>query len=57
VRATKRLLKTNEASARIDEELVVFLDRLTSAELKEAATAFLEKRPADFSKFTDAPAC
>jgi len=57
LRATKRLLKTNETSARIDEELAVFLDRLTSAELKEAATAFLEKRPADFSKFTDAPAC
>jgi enoyl-CoA hydratase/carnithine racemase len=51
LRATRKLLKSAETSARIDAELAIFLERLTSPELQEAATAFLEKRPADFSKF------
>lgn len=53
LRATKALMKTHAArtSARIDEELEVFKERLKSPELKEAATAFLEKRAPDFSKF------
>jgi len=53
-RATKALMKTHVArtSARIDEELTVFKERIASPELKEAATAFLEKRQPDFSKFS-----
>jgi len=53
LKMTKKLIKGWEAGTadRIDEELKIFLDRLQSAELKEAATAFLEKRPPDFSKF------
>jgi enoyl-CoA hydratase/carnithine racemase len=39
-------------STRIEEELTVFKERLASPELKEAATAFLEKRAPDFSKFS-----
>ena len=54
LRATKALMKTHVArtSARIDEELTVFKERIASPELKEAATAFLEKRQPDFSKFS-----
>lgn len=54
LRATKALMKTHASrtSARIDEELAVFKERLVSPELKEAATAFLEKRQPDFSKFS-----
>lgn len=54
LRATKALMKTHvsRTSARIDEELDVFKERLVSPELKEAATAFLEKRQPDFSKFS-----
>ena len=54
LRATKALMKTHvsRTSARIDEELAVFKERLVSPELKEAATAFLEKRQPDFSKFS-----
>ena len=54
LRATKALMKTHVArtSTRIDEELAVFQQRLASPELKEAATAFLEKRQPDFSKFS-----
>jgi enoyl-CoA hydratase/carnithine racemase len=53
LRATKALLHGHSryVAERIDEELVVLLDRLKSDELKEAATAFLEKRPPDFSRF------
>lgn len=53
LRATKALMKTHAArtGARIEEELAVFKERLVSPELKEAATAFLEKRAPDFSKF------
>jgi enoyl-CoA hydratase/carnithine racemase len=53
LRATKTLMKTDPTptAERMDTELKVFLARLQSEELKEAATAFLEKRPPDFSKF------
>jgi len=54
LRATKALMKSESGRtlSRIDEELTVFKERLTSPELKEAATAFLEKRQPDFSKFS-----
>ena len=54
LRATKALMKSESGRtmSRIDEELAVFKERLTSPELKEAATAFLEKRQPDFSKFS-----
>jgi enoyl-CoA hydratase/carnithine racemase len=54
LRATKALMKTHvgRTSTRIEEELTVFKERLASPELKEAATAFLEKRAPDFSKFS-----
>jgi len=53
LRATKALLQSDSGRTlhRIDQELSVFKERLTSPELKEAATAFLEKRQPDFSKF------
>jgi enoyl-CoA hydratase/carnithine racemase len=53
LRATKALLQSDSGRTlhRIDQELSVFKERLTSPELKEAATAFLEKRPPEFSKF------
>jgi enoyl-CoA hydratase/carnithine racemase len=50
LRETKKLMKTDTA-AQMDAELKVFLARLKSEELKEAATAFLEKRAPDFSRF------
>jgi enoyl-CoA hydratase/carnithine racemase len=52
VRATKRLLKSDTATVadRMVEEAHDFADRLKSAELREAVTAFFEKRPPDFSK-------
>jgi len=54
LRATKALMKSESGRtmSRIDEELAVFMERLVSPELKEAATAFLEKRQPDFSKFS-----
>ncbi|AOS96961.1 1,4-Dihydroxy-2-naphthoyl-CoA synthase [Microbulbifer aggregans] len=54
VRLTKRLLRagTREAGAQvIQEEALHFQKRLGSEEFKEAGTAFMEKRPADFSRF------
>jgi enoyl-CoA hydratase/carnithine racemase len=36
--------------ARIDEEVKVFAERLTSPEAREAFSAFLEKRAPDFAK-------
>lgn len=53
LRATKALLKAdgNEVSARIGLEAKIFSERLQSGELREAITAFFEKRAPDFSKF------
>ncbi|WP_345548999.1 enoyl-CoA hydratase [Microbulbifer aestuariivivens] len=54
VRLTKRLLRasTREIGLQvIQEEAQHFQKRLGSEEFKEAATAFMEKRPADFSRF------
>jgi enoyl-CoA hydratase/carnithine racemase len=51
VAATKALMRDAEAySRRIEAEFVQFAAQLKSAEAREAFTAFLEKRPADFSK-------
>jgi enoyl-CoA hydratase/carnithine racemase len=49
---TKQLLKSGDTglAQRIDEEAGHFARRLRSAEFREAATAFFEKRPPDFSK-------
>ena len=48
----RRLLRGDSAavSARIDEESAIFARRLASAEAKEAFTAFVEKRPAQFRR-------
>ncbi|MCQ3828263.1 enoyl-CoA hydratase/isomerase family protein, partial [Microbulbifer elongatus] len=54
VRLSKKLLRqgTYEAGlAAIREEARYFQERLQSEEFREAATAFMEKRPADFSRF------
>jgi enoyl-CoA hydratase/carnithine racemase len=53
LRATKQLMKSSEpgTARRLEAELVVLIERIASDELKEAANAFLEKRPADFSRF------
>ncbi len=53
IRQTKALMRADieEVSARIALEAEAVRDSLTSPEFKEAATAFLEKRPPDFSKF------
>jgi enoyl-CoA hydratase/carnithine racemase len=49
---SRRLLRGDPAAvlARIEEEVTLFAQRLSSAEAMEAFTAFLEKRPADFTK-------
>lgn len=54
VRLTKQLLRqgTRDSGMQvIQEEAAHFQTRLSSEEFKEAATAFMEKRPADFSRF------
>ncbi|WP_299598501.1 enoyl-CoA hydratase [uncultured Microbulbifer sp.] len=54
VRLTKKLLRQGTLEnglAVIREEAGHFQSRLQSEEFREAATAFMEKRPADFSKF------
>ena len=54
VRMTKALMKRHTAPVVADQmaaESRQFRERLHSPEAKEAFTAFLEKRPADFSKF------
>ena len=53
MRATKALLRSDRQNIadQVAMENEIFGERLKSAELKEAVTAFLEKRPADFSKF------
>ena len=54
VRMTKALMKRHTAPV-VAEQMAAesrqFRERLHSPEAKEAFTAFLEKRPADFSKF------
>ncbi|MCB1475872.1 MAG: enoyl-CoA hydratase/isomerase family protein [Rhodobiaceae bacterium] len=52
IRATKRLMRGDPAAieAIIHEEIGYFLERLASPESREVMTAFLEKRPPDFSK-------
>jgi len=52
--ATKRLMRDAEKlTARIAAESACFGERLTTAEAREAFTAFAEKRPPDFAKFVD----
>ncbi|WGL18146.1 enoyl-CoA hydratase [Microbulbifer bruguierae] len=54
LRLSKRLLRQGTFEKGwevIREEVIHFHSRLQSEEFREAATAFLEKRPADFSKF------
>jgi enoyl-CoA hydratase/carnithine racemase len=55
LRATKRLLKrgfVDQVKAAIRVESQEFSERLHSAEAKEAFSAFLEKRPANFPRTT-----
>ncbi len=52
IRLTKRLLRLESGVAeRIEVEMADFRRQLASPELREAATAFLEKRKPDFSCF------
>lgn len=53
VQLTKNLIKNGkqDVRGRIDEELVLFRDRLRSPEAAEAFQAFVEKRKPDFSRF------
>jgi enoyl-CoA hydratase/carnithine racemase len=53
VRLTKQLLKDDRGgvAVRIEQEADIFVERLRSPEFQEAASAFLEKRPPDFSRF------
>jgi enoyl-CoA hydratase/carnithine racemase len=49
--ATKRLMRNAEVlAAQISAESRCFAERLTTAEAREAFTAFAEKRPPDFTK-------
>lgn len=54
VRATKQLLKDDSAGVakRMTDEAQLFSERLQSPEFVEAVTAFLQKRPPDFSATT-----
>ncbi len=53
VRQAKALLKSPSESVadRMDREFRIVVQRIASSEAQEAFTAFLDKRPADFSKF------
>lgn len=53
MRLTKQLIRqgSRELDQRIDEELVIFKDRVRSPEAGEAFAAFVEKRKPDFSRF------
>lgn len=51
--STKRLMRdVTRLLTRIDEESIIFGERLKSDEAREALRAFAERRPPDFSKFT-----
>lgn len=52
MRETKRLMKADRPAteAAMDAEARLFAERLASTEAREAFIAFMEKRPADFSK-------
>lgn len=52
LKAARRLMRgdPSEIIKRTDAEAVTFAERLASPEAREAFQAFLEKRPADFSK-------
>jgi enoyl-CoA hydratase/carnithine racemase len=55
LRATKQLLKgglRSDVAARLEEERAQFERQLASPEAREAMSAFLEKRPPDFSRFS-----
>jgi enoyl-CoA hydratase/carnithine racemase len=54
IRQTKHLMRRGkpELPARINEELELFRERVHSPEAAEAFAAFMEKRPADFSRFS-----
>ena len=54
MRQTKHLIKNGrpDVAGRIEEELVLFRQRLRSAEAAEAFQAFVEKRKPDFSRFS-----
>jgi enoyl-CoA hydratase/carnithine racemase len=54
IRQTKHLMRRGKPalSDRIAEELELFRDRVHSPEAAEAFAAFVEKRPADFSRFS-----
>ena len=52
LRLSRALLRDDETAIlkRIEEEAVLFVERLNSDEAREAFTAFMEKRPPNFSK-------
>ena len=51
--ATKRLMRdTAVLLARIEQEKLIFAERLKSDEALEALRAFAERRPPDFSRLT-----
>ena len=54
VRLSKQLLKDDggDVAARIAQEAGIFMDRVRAPEFQEAASAFLEKRAPDFSRFS-----